>query len=217
MRQLAIRAARDQPTHLCTLPHRPIGAPPNSVFPFEENAIPIERNVVEHGRGRGNPADPLRSSGSSGHLAVLEAMLNEALATELVCVLRYRRYSVINRHPLVDRVKRGFLHYAQVHQEQADRIAERIVQLRGSPHVDPSDLAARCQSGYPAETPLQDLLGEDLLFERMTIQTYDDMVRYFETQDRTTARLLAWILAIHEAHADDLAELLIGPAPPLQA
>jgi bacterioferritin len=140
-------------------------------------------------------------------------MLNEALATELVCVLRYRRYSNINKRPLADRIKRGFLRYAQVHQEQADRLAERIVQLRGSPHVDPSDLAARSRS--EAGTPVQDLLGEDLLFERMTIEIYDDMVRYFETQDQTTARLLAWILAIHEAHADDLAELLIGPTPPL--
>src|ERR1700722_10493800 len=175
MRQLAIRAARDQPTHLCTLPHRPIGAPPNSVFPFEENAIPIERNVVEHGRRKGNPADPLRSSGSSGHSAVLEAMLNEALATELVCVLRYRRYSIINKRPLVDRVKRGFLRYAQVHQEQEDRIADSIVQLGGSPHVDPSDLAARSRPGDAAGTSLQDPLGEDLLFERMTIETYDDM------------------------------------------
>ena len=142
-------------------------------------------------------------------------MLNEALATELVCVLRYRRYSIINKRPLADRVKLGFLRYAQVHQEQADRIAERIVQLRGSPHVDPSELAARSRSEYAAGTPLQDLLGEDLLFERMTIEIYDDMLRYFETQDHTTARLLAWILAIHEAHADDLAELLIGPTPPL--
>jgi bacterioferritin len=167
--------------------------------------------MVEHGRGKGNPADPLCSSGSSGQRAVLEAMLNEALATELVCVLRYRRYAVINKHPSVDRIKRGFLRYAQVHQEQADRIAERIVQLRGSPHVDPSELAARSQSGDAAKTPLQDLLGEDLLFERMTIETYDDMVRYFETQDHTTARLLAWLLAIHEAHADDLAALLIAP------
>jgi bacterioferritin len=143
-------------------------------------------------------------------------MLNEALATELVCVLRYRRYSIISKQPLVDGVKRRFLHYAQVHQEQADRIAEHIVQLGGSPHVDPSELAARSQSGYTAGTPLQDLLGEDLLFERMTIETYDDMLRYFETQDRTTARLLAWIHAIHEGHADELAELLSGPTPPLQ-
>ncbi len=140
-------------------------------------------------------------------------MLNEALATELVCVLRYRRYSIIGKHPLVDRVKRRFLRYSRAHQEQADRIAETIVQLRGSPHVDPSELAARSQSGYPAGTPLQDLLGEDLLFERMTIETYDDMVRYFEAQDPTTARLLAWILTIHQEHADELTELLIGPPP----
>jgi bacterioferritin len=143
-------------------------------------------------------------------------MLNEALATELVCVLRYRRYPIINKRPSVDRVNRRFLRYAQVHQEQADRIAERIVQLRGSPHVDPSDLAARSQSGYAAGTPLQDLLGEDLLFERMTIETYDDMLRYFEIQDPTTARLLAWILANHQEHADELAELLIEPTPPLK-
>jgi bacterioferritin len=173
--------------------------------------------MVEQSRRRGNPDDPIRAlPGSSGHGTVLEAMLNEALATELVCALRYRGYSLITQHPVVDRVKRKFLRYAQVQQEQADRIAERIVKLGGAPHVDTSDLAARSQSRRAAGTPLQVLLGEDLLFERMTIETYDGMVRYFDARDPMTAGLLASVLAIHVEHAEELAELLIGPSPPLR-
>jgi bacterioferritin len=104
-----------------------------------------------------------------------------------------------------------------VQQEQADRIAERIVQLGGSPQVDPSDLAARSQSRCATGADLQDMVGEDLLFVRTAIKTYDDMVRYFETHDLTTARMLASILAIHEHHAEELAALMIGLTPPLQA
>lgn len=157
----------------------------------------------------------LRVPGAPAQRTVLVAMLNEVMATELVHVLRYRRFSRFNRRSLVDRVKRSCLRYAQMHQEQADRIAERIVQFGGAPHVDPSALAARSESHCAAGTHLQDLLGEDLLFERTTIDTYDDMVRNFETHDRTTARLLGSILAVHEEHAGELAALLIGQAPPL--
>ena len=88
--------------------------------------------------------------------------------------------------------------------------------LGGSPHVDPSDLAARSQSRCAAGADLQDMVGEDLLFVRTAIETYDDMVRYFETHDLTTARILASILAIHEHHAEELTALMIGLTPPLQ-
>jgi bacterioferritin (cytochrome b1) len=88
---------------------------------------------------------------------------------------------------------------------------------RGSPHVDPSDLAARSRSRCAAGADLQDMVGEDLLFVRTAIETYDDMVRYFETHDLTTARMLASILAIHEHHAEELTALMIGLTPPLQA
>ena len=175
------------------------------------------RNVVESGRHRGNPADPIRATpGLSGQGTVLEAMLNEALATELVCALRYRRHSTVTRRSLADLAKRKFLRYAQVQQEQADRIAERIVQVGGAPHVDTGELAARSQQRLDAGTPLQDLLGEDLQFERMTIENYDGMVQYFETRDQATAQLLASILTIHEEQAEELAELLIGPSLPPQ-
>ncbi len=150
----------------------------------------------------------------SAHRAVLEAMLNEVLARELVCVLRYRRYFFISK-PSHTGVKPRFLRYAHVQQEQADRIAERMVQLGGSPQVDPSDLAARSQSRCAAGEDLQDMVGEDLLFVRTAIETYRDMVRYFETHDLTTARMLASILAIHEEHAEELTALMIGLTPPL--
>jgi bacterioferritin len=172
--------------------------------------------VVEINRPKGNPADPLRvPKGYSAHRAILDAMLNEVLATELVCVLRYRRYFFITKPSQADWVKPAFLHYAHIQQEQADRIAERIVQLGGSPQVDPSDLAARSQSRCAAGADLQDMVGEDLLFVRTAIETYDDMVRYFESHDLTTARMLASILAIHEHHAEELAALMIELTPPL--
>jgi bacterioferritin len=181
-------------------------------------AITTVRSAVETGRRGGNPADPLHMpTGHSAHGAILEAMLNEALATELVCVLRYRRYFFITKPSQADGVKRSFLRFAQVHQEQADRIAERIVQLGGSPQVDPSDLAARSRSGCAARTELQDMVAEDLLFVRTAIETHDDMVRYFQTHDLVTARMLASVLAIHEQHAEELTALMIGLTPPLRA
>ena len=141
-------------------------------------------------------------------------MLNEVLARELVCVLRYRRYFYITK-PSHMGVKPSFLRYAHVHQELADCIAERMVQLGGSPQVDPSDLAAKSQSRWAAGKDLQDMVGEDLLFVRTAIVTYDDMVRYFETHDLTTARMLASMLAIHQHHAEELTALMIGLTPPL--
>ena len=174
------------------------------------------RNVVENSRYRGIPADPLRMpTGFSAQRVVLEALLNEVLATELVCALRYRRYFYIIKPSLADAIRPSFLRYAHVQQEQADRIAERIVQLGGSPQVDPSDLAAKSQSRCVAGMDLQDMVGEDLLFVRTAIETYDGMVRYFETHDLTTARMLAAILVSHERHVQELTALMIDLTPPL--
>jgi bacterioferritin len=122
----------------------------------------------------------------------------------------------VTKHLLVAGVKRGFLRYAQVQQEQADRIAERIVQLGGAPHVDPSDLATRSQARYSPQMDLQDMVGEDLRFVRTAIETFDDMVRYFEVHDLATARILMGVRAMHEEHAQELAELLTGLTPPLR-
>jgi bacterioferritin len=170
--------------------------------------------VVEFKR-RGNPDDsPRVPKGYSAHRRVLEAMLNEVLALELVCVLRYRRYFYITKPSHVG-VKPSFLRYAHVHQELADGIAERMVQLGGSPQVDPSDLAAKSQPRWAAGNDLQDMVGEDLLFVRTAIETYRDMLRYFETHDLATARMLTSILAIHDEHADELTALMIGLTPPL--
>lgn len=179
--------------------------------------MPPLRNVVDINRRTGTPADRLHMpAGHSAHRAILETMLNELLALQLVCVLQYRRYSFVTKHLLVAGVKRGFLRYAQVQQEQADRIAERIVQLGGAPHVDPSDLATRSQARYSPQMDLQDMVGEDLRFVRTAIETFDDMVRYFEVHDLATARILMGVRAMHEEHAQELAELLTGLTPPLR-
>jgi bacterioferritin len=173
-------------------------------------------NVVDiHRRYASAAVPPAAIPGNSGARAVLETMLNEVLATELACGLRYRRYSLIINHPLVDRVKGSFLHFAQVQEEQADRIAERIFALGGTPHVDPSDLAARSLSRHRSGIDLQDMVGEDLLFVRTAMETYEGIVRHFEKQDLTTARMLMLIRAVHDAHAGELAALLTGLTPPL--
>jgi bacterioferritin len=174
-------------------------------------------NVVDIKWRREKPVDRFRiPTGYSAHRAVLDAMLNEVLATELAGALRYRRYYFIPKHSLVDRIKPSFLRYAQVQQKQADRIAERLVQLGGAPQVDPSDLAARSQSRYATAADLQDMVGEDLLFVRTAMEAYGDMVRYFEAHDLATARILTSILAMHEEHAEVLTALLIGLTPPLK-
>jgi bacterioferritin len=188
-----------------------------SVTVARRTTIPTVRSLVDINRRRGSPADPVRMpTGYSANRAVLEAMLNEVLATELVCVLRYRRYFFITKPSQADGVKPTFLRYAHLQQEQADRIAERIVQLGASAQVDPSDLAARSRSRSTSGTDLQDMVGEDLLFVRTAIETYGDMVRYFKTHDLTTARMLASILAIHEQHAEELTALMIDLTPPLR-
>jgi bacterioferritin len=134
---------------------------------------------------------PLRVSADR---QIVHAMLNEVLATELVCVLRYRRYYFVNEGFVAEEMKHRFLAYAKTEQEHADSLAERIVQLGGAPHFDPSDLAVRSQSKFNAGKTLHDMVGEDLLFVRMAIESYTDMMSYLKNQDRTTVRMLDWIL-----------------------
>jgi bacterioferritin len=193
--------------------------PPRKLgVPAGRTTIATVHNVVDINRRREKPVDrPRNSTGYSAHRTVLEVMLNEVLATELVGALRYRRYYFIPSHSVVNRIKPSFLRFAHVQQEQADRIAERLVQLGGAPQVDPSDLAARSRSRYATAADLQDMVREDLLFVRTAIENYDDMVRYFEAHDLTTAQILTSILAIHEEHAAELTALLIGLTPALRA
>ena len=140
-------------------------------------------------------------------------MLNEALATELVCVLRYKRHYYMAQGLKARFAAEEFAEHAQQEAEHADRLAERIVQLGGQPDFDPDTLTQRSHAQYHAGTELQEMLHEDLVAERVAIESYREMVRYLGDRDPTKRRMLEEILAVEEEHADDLVDLLSPDGP----
>ncbi len=137
-------------------------------------------------------------------------LLNEALATEIVCVLRYKRHYFMASGLMADAVKAEFLEHAQEEQAHADQIAERIVQLGGAPDLNPAVLSARSHAEYVEGHDLRDMVKEDLIAERIAIDSYREMINYIGDRDTTTKRLLEGVLAQEEEHADELADMLNG-------
>jgi len=137
-------------------------------------------------------------------------LLNEALATEWVCVLRYYRHYFMASGMLADSVKAEFLEHAHQEQEHANRIAERIVQLGGEPDLNPDTLTARSHAEYKPGQDLRDMVKEDLIAERIAIDSYREMILYIGDRDTTTKRILEDVLAQEEEHANDMADLLDG-------
>jgi bacterioferritin len=135
-------------------------------------------------------------------------LLNEALATELVCVLRYKRHYYMAQGIKARFAAEEFLEHATQEAEHADRIAERIVQLGGEPDFDPDSLTQRSHAQYHQGTDLKEMLLEDLVAERIAIESYREMVRFLGDHDPTTRRMLEEILAVEEEHADDINDLL---------
>jgi len=135
-------------------------------------------------------------------------ILNTALATELVCVLRYKRHYFLASGIHAEPVASEFLEHAREEQEHADRIAARIVQLGGQPNFAPEGLASRSHSEFGSAEELDEMIREDLVAERIAIDSYGEMVRYLGDGDPTTRRMLEEILAVEEEHADDMAGLL---------
>lgn len=140
-------------------------------------------------------------------------ILNEALATEIVCVLRYRFHYFMASGIHSQAVKEEFLEHAKEEQEHADRIAERIKQLGGKPDLNPAGLVARSHSEYKEGVSLADMIREDLVAERIAIESYRDMIRFFGEKDPTSRRMLEDILAVEEEHADELGDLLFAVEP----
>lgn len=138
---------------------------------------------------------------------VLE-LLDVALATELVCALRYRRHHFVAAGIRAELAAAEFLEHANEELAHADRLATRIVQLGGEPDLDPARLAQRSHATYTRGGELDGMLRENLLAERIAIESYTEMVRYIGDDDPTTRRMLEDILAVEEEHADDLAGLL---------
>ena len=135
-------------------------------------------------------------------------LLNEALATEIVCVLRYKRHYFMAAGIHAQAVAQEFLEHANEEQGHADQIAERIVQLGGAPNFNPDGLLSRSHAEYVEGNNLVDMIKEDLVAERIAIDSYAEMARYFGDKDPTTRRMIEGILAMEEKHADDLANLL---------
>ncbi|HET9645813.1 MAG TPA: ferritin-like domain-containing protein [Burkholderiaceae bacterium] len=140
-------------------------------------------------------------------------LLNEALATELVCVLRYKRHYYMAQGLNARFAADEFLEHANQEAEHADRLAGRIVQLGGAPDFNPQTLVQRSHAQYHAGTDLQEMLYEDLVAERIAIESYRELVRYLGDRDPTPRRLLEEILAVEEEHADDLVDLMTESSP----
>jgi bacterioferritin len=135
-------------------------------------------------------------------------LLNEALATEIVCVLRYRRHHYTAAGIHAQAVAQEFLEHANEEQGHADLIAERIVQLGGEPDFNPEGLLTRSHSEYSATEDLLEMIQENLVAERIAIESYGEIVRYLGDDDPTSRRMMEEILATEEEHAEDLRMLI---------
>jgi bacterioferritin len=135
-------------------------------------------------------------------------LLNDALATELVCVLRYKRHYFMSQGINAQSIAAEFLEHANEEQGHADQLAARIVQLGGEPDFAPDGLSSRSHSEYVEGASLVDMIKENLVAERIAIDSYRELVAYLGDQDPTTRRMMEEILAVEEEHADDLVDLL---------
>jgi bacterioferritin len=148
------------------------------------------------------------TNGYKANREVVLKLLNEALATEIVCVLRYKRHHYTAKGIHSQAVAQEFLEHAAEEQQHADSIAERIVQLDGEPNLDPKGLLTRSHSEYVAGDSLIEMIREDLVAERIAIESYSEIIRYLGEGDPTSRRLMEEILAKEEEHADDMKTLL---------
>lgn len=161
------------------------------------------RKHIEHGAV---------TAGYKADRATVIKLLNEALATEIVCVLRYKRHFFMATGINADAVAQEFLQHANEEQQHADQIAARIVQLQGEPNFNPDGLLTRSHAEYVEGNDLVGMIKEDLVAERIAIDSYREMIEYLGTKDSTTRRMMENILAMEEEHADDLVSLLEGMA-----
>jgi bacterioferritin len=139
---------------------------------------------------------------------VVIRLLNEALATEIVCTLRYRRHYYTAKGLTSGSVAQEFMEHALEEQAHADQIAERIVQLGGDPDFSPQGLATRSHAEYVEGNSLPEMIKEDLIAERIAIESYRDIIQYLGDKDPTTRRLMEEVLAKEEEHAEDLVSLI---------
>jgi bacterioferritin len=159
-------------------------------------------------RARKHIEDGAVTEGYSADRETAVKILNEALATEIVCVLRYRRHFFMATGIHAESVAAEFLQHSNEEQAHADQIAARIVQLNGAPDFNPAGLLTKSHAEYAEGDTLLDMIKEDLVAERIAIDSYREMIQYFGNDDPTSRRMLEGILAMEEEHADDLVSLL---------
>jgi bacterioferritin len=159
-------------------------------------------------RAAANLDDGAVTEGYQADRDAVIAMLNDALATELLCVLRYKRHYYTVSGPNSSEMRAEFLEHAQQEQDHADRIAERIVQLNGSPNFNPATLTARSHAEYDDSDDAQAMVRADLIAERVAIESYRQMIQAIGDKDPTTRDMLVDIMAVEEEHADDMRDLL---------
>jgi bacterioferritin len=170
--------------------------------PFLTDIKELQRRAREHvERGAVTPA-------YRGDVETAVKLLNEALATEIVCVLRYRRHHYMAAGIHSQAVADEFMEHAREEQQHADWIAERIRQLGGAPNFNPEGLLTRSHAQYAEGNSLLDMIKEDLIAERIAIESYMELIRYFGDNDPTSRRLMEEVLEQEEEHADDMATLL---------
>lgn len=170
--------------------------------PFLSDVAELRRRAREH-----MEKGPITHSYKGDVKQVID-ILNQALATEIVCVLRYKRHYYMARGINKDSVAAEFLQHANEEQGHADTIAERITQLGGAPDFSPKGLETRSHSEYVEGKNLVDMIKENLVAERIAIESYTEIIRYFGDKDPTSRRLMEQILAVEEEHANDMADLL---------
>jgi bacterioferritin len=185
----------------------------HAATPFLSDIQEIRRRAREHvEKGAVTPA-------YKGDVETTIKLLNEALATEIVCTLRYRRhhYMAVGIH--YQAIADEFMQHANEEQQHADQIAERIRQLGGAPDFNPASLLTRSHAQYAEGTSLVDMIKEDLVAERIAIESYLEMIRFFGDKDPTSRRLMEKVLEQEEEHADDMATLLetLDPRQPADA
>ena len=174
----------------------------NTTTPFLSDVRELRR------RARENMMKGPVTSDYRGDLKQAVDVLNQALATEIVCVLRYKRHYYTARGINKDAVAQEFLEHASEEQQHADQISERITQLGGEPDLNPEGMASRSHSEYKEGSGMIDMIKENLVAERVAIESYREMIRFFGENDPTTRRMLESILAVEEEHANDMADLL---------
>jgi bacterioferritin len=159
-------------------------------------------------RARVNVENGAVTEGYSADRETVLRLLNESLATELVCILRYKRHYYMAKGLKANVAATEFLEHAQQEAEHADLLAERIVQLGGEPEFNPDTLSKNSHAQYVAGNTLKDMVYEDLVAERIAIDSYREIIQYIGEQDPTTRRIFETILAQEEEHADDMADIL---------